>query len=254
VLGWFVVGRLRRADDQEPAVEAAVAAAVASPPTPTPSVAGPSSVASGGGATATRAAEPANDGRGSKAGVAAKASVAAKAGSSKAPRAPRAPRTIKTAAPVPAVEHETALPPEPEAASLTDLDASEPFAVVGPAVAVLEVPLNEAHIPRWRRPSLKAARQTSERYPTTERVAVRFETPPADGADRRQVVYRLVRVGSQPDEFAGEELGRIDRGDEVEVIDRQGAYLLVQTPDGVTGWVHRTTLRAPDRSLEDGPD
>jgi hypothetical protein len=109
-----------------------------------------------------------------------------------------------------------------------------------------DVPPEEAAIPRWRRPSLRAARQLSERDIPLEHVPVLFRPDAGSVTDRRQVVYRLVRMGTEPDEFAGEEVGRLDRGDEVEVLREEAGYCLVRTPLGAVGWVHRTTLRRPD--------
>ncbi|HYM82738.1 MAG TPA: SH3 domain-containing protein, partial [Candidatus Dormibacteraeota bacterium] len=109
-----------------------------------------------------------------------------------------------------------------------------------------DTPLDELGIPRWRRPSVRAARQVSERGIPIEHVPVRFREDVGAGVDRRRVTYRLVRVGTEPDEFAGEEVGRVDRGDEVEVLRESGGYCLIRTPDGIVGWIHRTTLSRPD--------
>lgn len=109
-----------------------------------------------------------------------------------------------------------------------------------------DTPPEEALIPRWRRPSLRAARGLSERDMPMEHVPILFRTPVPSGADRRQVAYRLVRMGTEPDELAGEEVGRLDRGDEVEVLSEEAGYCLVRTPLDAVGWVHRTTLRQLD--------
>jgi hypothetical protein len=168
----------------------------------------------------------------------------------KAPRQPRSAgggRTASATASAPPTA-----PPSPTAADAEPLlEADDGLLVLGAAAATLDVPLEEAHIPRWRRPSLRAARQMSDRYPAAARAALRFREPTADGEDRRQVAYRLVRVGSEPDEFSGEEVGRIDRGDEVQVLETEGAYCRIQAPDGITGWIHRTTLQA-EEIREDG--
>jgi hypothetical protein len=245
VLAWFVIGRRRRTSDPEPVLATAVASLPPGAPsgTPSPTVSPADLPTSAAAATAT----------------AAKASKA-----SPVPRAPKPRKAPKARAPIVAepggaIASGNALAgTSDQTSSLPGFDPSAAFVVLGAGAAVLEVPFEEAHIPRWRRPSLKAARQMSERYPSTERAPMRFRTPTADGIDRRQVVYRLVRVGSEPDELAGEELGRVDRGDEVEVIDRKGAYCFIQAPDGVAGWVHRTTLGvledAPEALPEGGPD
>jgi hypothetical protein len=112
------------------------------------------------------------------------------------------------------------------------------LALAGAAAGALA---GEAAIPRWRRQSLREARMRSERD-VMPIVPLQFIAPPTEGIDRRVVAYNLVRMASEPDELLGEEVGRLDRGDEVEVLDRHGVYLLVQAPDGSRGWVHRTTL------------
>jgi hypothetical protein len=115
------------------------------------------------------------------------------------------------------------------------------------AVAVApDVPPTEADIPRWRRPSLREARRRSERDPGVEAFPLVFTAPAKADVERRRVAYRLVRLGSEPDEVLGQELGRLDRGDEVDVLDARGAYVLVATPDGAVGWIHRTTLEPLD--------
>ena len=51
---------------------------------------------------------------------------------------------------------------------------------------------------------------------------------------------------AEPDEYLGQEIGMLDRGDEVEVLRQEASFVLVMTPDEAIGWVHRTTLRAPE--------
>jgi SH3-like domain-containing protein len=65
---------------------------------------------------------------------------------------------------------------------------------------------------------------------------------PAKGADRARVGYRQVRVSSKPDAVRSVELGRLDRGDEVEILDSFEGFLQVRTPDDITGWILRHTL------------
>jgi variant SH3 domain-containing protein len=45
-----------------------------------------------------------------------------------------------------------------------------------------------------------------------------------------------------PDELRGTETGYLDRGDEVQLLERYGAFWLVARPDGRQGWVHNMTL------------
>jgi hypothetical protein len=121
-------------------------------------------------------------------------------------------------------------------------DAAAPAA--GAPDAVEDVPDPEALIPRWRRPSLQAARQSHWAEDGGTRVPQRF---PADvpAGERRIVAYRLVFVADRPDDRDAAELGRLDRGDEVELIRVENGFALVRAPDGLEGWVDATTLEEP---------
>ena len=59
---------------------------------------------------------------------------------------------------------------------------------------------------------------------------------------RSTVAYRLVRVTDGPNDQESTEIGRLDRGDEVEVIGDLEGYLKVRTPTGLEGWVPRMVL------------
>ena len=69
-----------------------------------------------------------------------------------------------------------------------------------------------------------------------------FETPPAPGVERALVRGRLVRLSAEPDDFGSVEFGRLDRGDEVEIVDSFESYLYVRVPDGTQGWIRRAAL------------
>lgn len=105
----------------------------------------------------------------------------------------------------------------------------------------------EASMPRWRRPSLRAARQSK---PGISLEAVEAERltfdhgaiQPTGEREVRRIRYRMVRVGDGPDEILSTEIGRLDEGDEVELLQHAGAYWQVRTPLGQVGWVHRMTL------------
>ena len=56
-----------------------------------------------------------------------------------------------------------------------------------------------------------------------------------------------------PDELRGTETGYLDRGDEVQLLEKYGAYWLVLCPDGRQGWVHNMTLGGVGRE-RDTPD
>jgi Bacterial SH3 domain len=69
-----------------------------------------------------------------------------------------------------------------------------------------------------------------------------FSKPPGKGVERLKVGYRMVRLSEGVDDVSSRELGRLDRGDEVEVLDSWEGFLQVRTPDGVTGWIPRHTI------------
>jgi SH3-like domain-containing protein len=60
--------------------------------------------------------------------------------------------------------------------------------------------------------------------------------------DRRTIGYRLVRLSDGPDDLRSSEIGRLDRGDEVEIIGDVGGFLQVRTPGGLEGWVPRIAI------------
>ena len=86
--------------------------------------------------------------------------------------------------------------------------------------------------------------------PAAPPAARAFDRPPAAGVERLRIAYSRVRLSSLPDDLRSAELGRLDRGDEVELVDSHEGYLLVRTPAGVTGWVHRHALTSGTRSTE----
>jgi hypothetical protein len=64
----------------------------------------------------------------------------------------------------------------------------------------------------------------------------------ASGAERRTISYRFVRVSDGPDDLRSREVGRVDRGDEVEVIGEHEGMLHVRTATGLVGWVPRVVI------------
>jgi hypothetical protein len=52
-------------------------------------------------------------------------------------------------------------------------------------------------------------------------------------------------VSDRPADRDAVELGRIDRGDEVELLALDSGFALVRTPDGLQGWVDASTLDEP---------
>ena len=103
----------------------------------------------------------------------------------------------------------------------------------------------EALMPRWRRPSLLQARKADPIRDATPAPRLTFDqglVGPLDGGERRVVRYRVVRLLDAPDELRGAEIGYLDEGDEVQLLERKGAYWLVLSPDGQQGWLHKMTL------------
>jgi hypothetical protein len=143
-------------------------------------------------------------------------------------------------------------------------------AVAGTNGAIVDgIPLNgdefadpanlEALMPRWRRPSLIQARKTDPIRDSTPTPRLTFDrglVGPLAGRERRVVRYRVVRLLDSPDELRGVELGYLDRGDEVQLLEKYGAYWLVLSPDGQQGWLHKMTLGdtvEADAPVSDGP-
>ena len=128
----------------------------------------------------------------------------------------------------------------PFGASLTGVPA-----VAGPAVYDPGTGGTDIDLPRWRRPSLLAARKSD---PTRGGAAaavthLSFASPAAAaGMERRLVRYRIVRLLDRPDELTGNTVGSLDEGDQVAVVEQSGLYRRVETPDGRTGWLHKMTL------------
>lgn len=103
----------------------------------------------------------------------------------------------------------------------------------------------EAALPRWRRPSLLQARRADPLRNSTGVPRLSFGTSPAGPAGdglRRLIRYRVVRLMDGPDEFRAAEIGQLDQGDEVQLLEQSGAYWLVLCPDGRRGWLHKMTL------------
>ena len=122
----------------------------------------------------------------------------------------------------------------------------------------------EAGLPRWRRPSLLQARKTDPLRTAVTAVSLTFDDGLAatlGGIERRRIRYRLVTLMDVPDEVRANEIGILDRGDEVEIVDVRGTYRLVRCPDGQQGWLHQMVLgdvvgeeAGADESAPDGID
>ena len=99
-------------------------------------------------------------------------------------------------------------------------------------------------MPRWRRPSVQAARKAD---PIRDVGSARLTfddglVSSIEGRERRVIRYRVVRLLDSPDELRGTEIGYLDQGDEVQLLEKYGAYWLVVAPDGQQGWLHKMTL------------
>lgn len=133
----------------------------------------------------------------------------------------------------------------PPVASSTLVPDSGPF-LPAPAAAPASGPAaEEMALPRWRRPSLMQARKTDPLRSASVHQSLTFDhgvVDPLEGRERRRLRYRLVRLLDQPDELRGNEIGFLDEGDEVQLLQQAGAYWLVLCPDGSRGWLHKMTL------------
>jgi hypothetical protein len=78
--------------------------------------------------------------------------------------------------------------------------------------------------------------------PVAPRAPRVFATPPAKTVERVKIGYRRVRLSSKPDAVRSVELGRLERGDEVEILESYEGFLRVQTAEGTTGWIQRHTV------------
>jgi hypothetical protein len=117
-------------------------------------------------------------------------------------------------------------------------------AAVEPMTAIVDEDLtpvdDDAPLKEVRKASRRAtAAATAAAVATSVRT---FAKPPPKGVERAKVGYRRVRISSEPDAIRSVELGRLDRGDEVEILESHEGFLRVRTPDDITGWILRHTV------------
>lgn len=118
----------------------------------------------------------------------------------------------------------------------------------------------EAGMPRWRRPSLLLARKTDPLRSASMAVSLTFAEGAiglVEGKERRRIRYRLVRLMDVPDEARATEIGILDQGDEIQIMESRGTYRLVVCPDGQQGWLHQMVigdLVDDDEPTDIGPD
>ncbi len=131
--------------------------------------------------------------------------------------------------------------PAPGSVAIADPDATSDPAVAAMAPEAVVDP--ESLLPRWRRPSLLAARRADPtRVARVGRTPMRFAVDADPSPNRRVVRYAMVALLDRPDEVLGHQVSDLMSGDEVEVLDNGSSYWEVLCPDGQRGWVHRTTL------------
>lgn len=116
----------------------------------------------------------------------------------------------------------------------------------------------ELAMPRWRRPSLLEARKADPIRDATVTARLTFDhglVGPLDGRERRLIRYSVVRLLDSPDELRGSEIGFLDSGDEVQLLEKRGVYWLVLCPDGREGWIHKMTLgeTSGDTTVQSSP-
>ena len=116
--------------------------------------------------------------------------------------------------------------------------------VIEPMTAIIDEDLtpvdDDAPLKEVRKASKRAtAAATASAVATSVR---KFGKPAPKGVERAMVGYRLVRISSEPDAVRSVELGRLDRGDEVEILESHEGFLRVRTPDDITGWILRHTI------------
>jgi hypothetical protein len=132
--------------------------------------------------------------------------------------------------------------PELATATLGPSDGQGPEAVQHGSGATRVEPA-EADIPRWRRPSVNAARASAPAVVVTSaRSMLQFTAPPEPEVGRWVVRYALVSLLTEPDEVFGRRVADLDAGDEVEDIGHRGAWLQVRTPRGDVGWLEMMTV------------
>jgi hypothetical protein len=117
-------------------------------------------------------------------------------------------------------------------------------AVADPMIAIVDEDLapvdDDAPLKESRKATKRATAATAAAAVAS---SVRtFGKPPPKGVERAKVGYRRVRISSEPDAVRSVELGRLDRGDEVEILESHEGFLRIRTPDDITGWILRHTV------------
>jgi hypothetical protein len=124
--------------------------------------------------------------------------------------------------------------------------ADAPAAAAAPAAAWVPAD-DEVGMPRWRRPSLILARKADPARDLKIAPRMSFEhglVGAVEGREHRLIRYNVVRLLDGPDQQGGRDVGFVDKGDEVQLLEKRGAFWLILCPDGRQGWIHKMTLGA----------
>ncbi len=142
--------------------------------------------------------------------------------------------------------------PAATAVAVASADAGVPGSLaVPPPAGLLEraaiaplVDAAEAHMPRWRRPSVKAGRfgGAPRSASAQRRPPLLFVGPPSADVERFEVRYDVVVLLSEPDEVHGRPVEELDLGDEIEVLSLGSAWVQARTPTRHQGWLPRMTV------------
>jgi hypothetical protein len=130
--------------------------------------------------------------------------------------------------------------------------------------APLPAQVAEAQVPRWRRPSVMAARfQTDStavvRAAMPDPIAARrapnvFAAGNDAGGERMRLRYDGVPLLDRPDDALGRTWTDLDTGDEVLILERDEIWANVTTPAGATGWVPTMVLAASSTWVDEDPE
>jgi len=138
-------------------------------------------------------------------------------------------------------DEEQPAPDEVLEANAARASAIAASSLLAPVAAPVDL---ESMMPRWRRPSLQQARKNDPTRSVAMAPRLRFDDTNGAGIgyERRLVRYRVVSLLDAPDELRSVEIGQLDQGDEVQLLEKSGAYWRVLCPDGRQGWLHKMTL------------